>query len=406
MADPLTPFDLLLLAFKGIAVASLPVTWIWVRRAGRGPGDRLRRLAWVTAFFTFDLILFGGFTRLTDSGLGCPDWPGCYARANPFMASSHIREAEAAMPFGPVSMSKAWIEMIHRYLAMAVGVLIIVMLVTTVVRWRAARRRATGPGDRRMASPAFASGLLVLVLLQGAFGAWTVTQKLQPIFVTTHLLLGLTLFAALVWHALRLEPSDDRGPRAGTTSLRWIAGLAMAVLVVQVALGGWVSANYAVLACTEFPKCHGVWIPPMDFANAFHLWRPLGRAADGSFLTVEALTAIHWTHRGFAAVVLVAAATLAWRVRSIGGLRRTGLVLFGLLLLQLGTGLVNVLFAWPLVVAVLHNGGAAALVGVLVMINYRLASPRPPVFSHLARADRIRPSDFAGAHASSAFRTR
>ena len=279
-------FDLLLLAFKGIAIASLPLAWLWIGRAPKTGGDRLRRLAWVTAFLTFDLIVFGSFTRLTDSGLGCPDWPGCYAKANPFMAADAIHGAEAAAPYGPVSMNKAWIEMIHRYLAMAVGLLIIAMLVMSI------RRRMSAKGNSPAAYPGFVGGLLALVVVQGAFGAWTVTQKLQPIFVATHLLLGMALLAALVWHALRFEGAAPG--RSPSTATRWWGLGALTVLSVQIALGGWVSANYAVLACTDFPKCQGVWLPDMDLASGFHLWRQLGRDADGGFLSVAALTAIHW----------------------------------------------------------------------------------------------------------------
>ncbi len=377
-------FDLLLLAFKGVAIASLPLALIWIVRAPGEHGDRLHRLAWVTAFFTFDLIVFGGFTRLTDSGLGCPDWPGCYARANPFMAASDIHAAEAAMPTGPVTMNKAWIEMIHRYLAMAVGVLIIAMLVASVVR---VRRAAQSQGvGARIAFPGFVACMLVLVILQGAFGAWTVTQKLQPIFVSTHLLLGLALLAMLVWHALRFERVGGSHGIGGTNAFkglrvfRAVALIGATVLAVQIALGGWVSANYAVLACTDFPTCQGVWFPQMDFASGFHLWRELGRTADGGYLSVQALTAIHWIHRSFAWIVLIVLGTLAWRARRIPSLARMASLLAGLLVAQFASGLVNVVFAWPLVAAVLHNAGAAGLVACLVVINYRLS-----VLSRLAR---------------------
>ena len=366
----MTAFDLLLLAFKAIAIASLPLALVWIGRAERHGGDQLRRLAWVTAFVTFDLIVFGGFTRLTDSGLGCPDWPGCYAKANPFMAAPDIRGAESVLPYGPVTMTKAWIEMIHRYLAMAVGLLIIAMLVVALRRRFAARR---GAAKARPAFPAMAAGLLALVMLQGAFGAWTVTQKLQPIFVTTHLLLGLALLASLVWHALRFEnvpPSPD--PRTASITRR-IALAAAGVLVLQVALGGWVSANYAVLACTDFPTCQGVWLPSMD-SGGFQLWRELGRTAEGGYLSVEALTAIHWVHRSFAWVAFAVIGALAWRLRGEAALRRAAGVLGVLLASQFVTGLVNVVFAWPLVAAVLHNAGAAGLVATLAVINYRLSA--------------------------------
>lgn len=366
----MSAFDLLLLAFKGIAIASLPIALVWVGRVPNN-GDRLRRLAWVTVFITFDLIVFGGFTRLTDSGLGCPDWPGCYAKANPLMASQDIRVAETAMPYGPVSMTKAWIEMIHRYLAMAVGVLIVTMLVVSVRRgWRRRSGRTTLPAE-----PGLVTVLLGLVMLQGAFGAWTVTQKLQPIFVSMHLLLGLALLGLLIVHASQLD-ADGRGstfamPRA--PGLRLFAAFALAILVFQVALGGWVSANYAVLACSEFPKCQRAWLPEMDFAGGFHLWRDLGRSADGGELPLAALTAIHWVHRNVAWVVVIVMVVLGTWARRIGGLDRPVAVLWALLAAQCATGLVSVVFAWPLLAAVLHNAGAAGLLATLVVINYRLS---------------------------------
>ena len=371
-------FELLLLAFKGVAIASLPIAAVYVGRASNKRGDRLTRLAWVTAFLTFDLIVFGAFTRLTDSGLGCPDWPGCYAKANPFLAGRDIRDAEAAMPFGPVSMSKAWIEMIHRYLAMAVGALIVSMLAISVARVGRERGRAVRDGPAPVAEPAFAAGLLALVVVQGAFGAWTVTQKLQPLFVTTHLLLGMTLLAGLVLHALMLERhaishrSVSRPAAASPSGVRVVAMLALVVLACQIALGGWVSANYAVLACNDFPTCQGVWIPSMDFPGGFHPWRELGRTADGSYLSVAALTAIHWTHRCFAAAVLVVTGVLVVKLRQTAGLSRCAVALSALVLAQCLTGVVNVVFDWPLVAAVIHNAGAAALVTTLVVINYRL----------------------------------
>ena len=372
-------FDLLLLAFKGIAIASLPIAAVWVGRASRHGADRLRRLAWVTAFVTFDLIVFGGFTRLTDSGLGCPDWPGCYAKANPFMASTAIEQAETAMPFGPVTMAKAWIEMIHRYLAMAVGLLIVTMLIVSVARWWRGRRLAPATADARPpAFPGMTLTLLALVVMQGAFGAWTVTQKLQPIFVATHLMLGLGLLGTLIVHALRFggRPREIGDPALPS---RAFAAGALLLLALQIALGGWVSANYAVLACTDFPKCQGVWLPTMDFASGFHLWRALGRTEDGGYLSVAALTAIHWTHRSFAVVVFGVLGTLAWRSRRVPTLAAASVALGALLVLQFATGLVNVVFAWPLVAAVLHSAGAAGLVAALVVINYRL--PRNSVAS-------------------------
>ncbi len=354
--------DLILLGAKGVLVAMVPLALVWSARGS----DKLLRLAWVTVFFTFDLIVFGAFTRLTDSGLGCPDWPGCYARANPIAALSEIRAAEAAMPDGPVTLFKAWIEMLHRYLAMGVGLLILVMM---VLAWRNYWR------GQQAAKPWLASALFVLVCVQGAFGAWTVTQKLQPVIVTIHLLLGMALLALLTWQAMRLAPG--RVGAAYVPGLRGLAAWAGLVLVMQIALGGWVSTNYAVLACNDFPLCQGELMPAMDFANGFHLWRELGRSADNSFLPYPALTAIHWVHRNFAWLVLAIVGALAWRAARSPALRGLARWLAALLIAQVLTGVANVVFDWPLVAAVLHNAGAAAMVMVLVMLNYRFARLAP-----------------------------
>ncbi|TXT21161.1 MAG: hypothetical protein FD134_2752, partial [Gallionellaceae bacterium] len=184
---------LIQLAAIGLLVALLPLTIVWVS----SDPDKYRKLVWVTLFLTFDLIMFGAFTRLTDSGLGCPDWPGCYGQSNPVQAHADISAAEAALPTGPVTVVKAWIEMLHRYLAMCIGVLIIAL---TVIAWR--RKWQSGGTDTRF-SPAFSAALLGFVCLQGAFGAWTVTMKLQPVIVTIHLLLGMLLLALLAWLGAR-----------------------------------------------------------------------------------------------------------------------------------------------------------------------------------------------------------
>jgi cytochrome c oxidase assembly protein subunit 15 len=346
---------LLLLALKGTAVAAVPLLYV---RYSRDP-HKFRKLAWVTAFLTLDLIMFGSFTRLTDSGLGCPDWPGCYGHSNPVSAGESIRAAETAMPSGPVTMTKAWIEMVHRYFAMGVGLLIVILAVQAWVQ----RRR---DGAR---SPRLATAALVWVLAQGAFGALTVTMKLQPLIVTIHLLGGVGLLALLTWLALR--EGDGRRVQAAAP-LAALARWALAVVVVQVALGGWVSTNYAVMACPDVPLCQGELVPPMDFRHAFTLWRPLGMTGDGAAIPFQSLVAIHWTHRLFAIIVFVTVALLAWRAWNVPGLRRASRALLVLVLLQFATGLSNVALQWPLALAVAHSGGAALLVGLLIVVNYRL----------------------------------
>lgn len=350
---------LIQLAIIGLLAALLPLTVVWVS----SDSNKYRKLVWVTVFLTFDLIMFGAFTRLTDSGLGCPDWPGCYGHANPVQAHEHISAAEAAMPHGPVTVMKAWIEMIHRYLAMAVGVLIVSMTVIAWRMWLKSKRQ-----DRNF-SPGRPTLLLGFVCLQGAFGAWTVTLKLQPIIVTIHLLLGMTLLAMLTWLAAR---QDDHVPVAlSAASLRAPAAGAMALLFTQIALGGWVSTNYAAMACIDFPLCHGELMPPMDFANGFALWRDLGMTAGGDYLPFPALTSIHWVHRMFAFAVVLFVLWLAQRARKIDGLRRTALWLQTVVAVQFLTGMLTVFLKWPLALAVLHNGGAAVLVLLLAMLNYQ-----------------------------------
>jgi cytochrome c oxidase assembly protein subunit 15 len=355
---------LIWLALKAIAIAALPLAYVWLSKAA----DKHRKLAWVTAFLTFDLILFGSFTRLTDSGLGCPDWPGCYGHSNPLSAGEPIRAAETALPSGPVTMTKAWIEMLHRYFAMAVGFLIIVLMVQAW--WRHRQRGRTAPAGR---GPWLATAVFVTVCLQGAFGAWTVTLKLQPVIVTIHLLGGMTLLALLAWLALREAPPAPLP--AAARGLRPLALAAFIVLAVQIALGGWVSTNYAVLACPDFPLCQGRLAPPgMDFSAGFTLWRDLGMTSSGTPIPYQALVAIHWVHRSVAYVVLGGLGLLAWRLWDVDGLSRLARALAITATVQLLTGLSNVVLAWPLLLAVLHNGGAAVLVALLVAINYRLAA--------------------------------
>ena len=358
---------LLQLLIIAILVALLPLGWVWVAN----DHDKYRKLVWVTLFFTFDLIVFGAFTRLTDSGLGCPDWPGCYSHANPMQVIEKIDAAAALMPNGPVTRVKAWIEMIHRYLAMGIGILITILMVSAWRFWRTGQREQT---------PLLPTLLFFLVCIQGAFGRWTVTLKLQPVIVTVHLLLGMLLLALLANLAARQTPSRLIGsvpaqvlaPHLRLSALRpWIVAGAL-MLLVQLALGAWVSTNYAALACPDFPMCHGSWWPQMDFAHGFTLWRELGKTGAGDFLPYSALTAIHWAHRGFALLLALVLAGLAWRARYACPDLARNLAL--VLVLQLASGSAAVFFAWPLGLAVLHNAGAALLVLVLSMLHYRVSA--------------------------------
>lgn len=320
---------------------------------------RYRKLVYFTWFLTLDLIMFGAFVRLTDSGLGCPDWPGCYGKITPIGASRHIEEALAAMPYGAVSFPKAWIEMIHRYVGSLLGLLIIAIV---YMAWR--HRKVLGN------TPRLAIVTLIAVCVQGAFGAWTVTHQLMPIIVTTHLLGGMGLLALMTWLAAREKPHPDTRP-ASRGYLPWMAA-GLVLLFIQIALGGWVSTNYAALACMDFPTCHGQWLPPMDFESGYSLIRGLGQLPSGEMISQQALTAIHWVHRNFAAVVFLYVGALALKLRKDPGLAGPATLLLALLLAQLLTGLTTIFFEWPLLIAVLHNGGAAGLVLVSVTLIVRL----------------------------------
>ncbi len=345
------------LMLLGVVIALGPLAWVWLRSRHASPAHRLRMLTLVTLFLTFDLVLFGAFTRLTDSGLGCPDWPGCYGSASPVGASASIAAAQEAMPTGPVTFSKAWIEMIHRYLATGVGVLIMVLMAVT---WL----------ERRHVTVSFWWPFLtfVWVCVQGAFGALTVTMKLFPAIVTLHLLGGMILLALLRAQAVAYTLAQPRGPMSVPLggNLRFWLWIVFALVWVQIALGGWVSTNYAVLACRDFPTCQGSWWPVMHFSEGFTLWRELGMNRSGDAIAFPALTAIHYVHRLAAYVVLLALLWMAKRLWSVPGMRGTAIALLLLALWQLASGLSNVVLEWPLVAAVAHTGGAAALVIVLM----------------------------------------
>lgn len=352
------------LGLTGLLVALLPLTMVWVS----ADANKYRKLVWIAVFLTVDLIMFGGFTRLSDSGLGCPDWPGCYGSANPFLAHEHIVAAETLMPTGPVTVVKAWIEMTHRYLAMAIGVLIVAMMVQAWRQWRKNRREEF--------APALPTALFFFVCLQGAFGAWTVTLKLQPVIVTIHLLLGMGLLSLLVWLGGRQDHAVSPVLRADADAfvLRPVRALAIfsaVLLAVQIALGGWVSTNYAALACADFPLCGGKVIPEMDFEHAFYLWRELGKTAAGHYLPFSALTAIHWVHRNFALIVLAVIGYTVFRAWKLPSLRGTARMIALVLALQAATGMATIYLNWPLAIAVMHNGGAALLVLLLTMLNYK-----------------------------------
>jgi heme a synthase len=351
------------LMIMGLIVAVGPLAWVWLRSRNAPVARRLQVLTLVTLFLTFDLVVFGAFTRLTDSGLGCPDWPGCYGHASPVGAQLHIEAAQTAMPTGPVTFPKAWIEMIHRYLATGVGVMILTLAVTS---WL----------DRKRVhiSPWWPTFTLVWVCLQGAFGALTVTMKLFPAIVTMHLLGGMGLLALLKVQAVLYTQAQSGLGKLSAVALpmrvRQLTLVTFGLLWLQIALGGWVSTNYAVLACTDFPACQNSLWPAMNFREGFTLWRELGAGLNGDNISFAALTAIHYVHRLSAYVVFAAVLALTVNLHHVPALRKQAQWLGGLALLQLATGLGNVLLGWPLVAAVAHTGGAAAMVIVLTGIVF------------------------------------
>ena len=316
-------------------------------------------LATVLAFF---VVVLGAYVRLSDAGLGCPDWPGCYGHIGAPETAAQQARAMEAFPDKPIEVHKAWKEMIHRY---AAGILGLLVLAIAVLAWK--RRAQIGN------SPALATFLLALIIFQALLGMWTVTLLLKPVIVTTHLIGGMTTLVLLVWLALRAHSKRSGGE---ATSLRAPALLALAVVAAQIVLGGWVSSNYAALACTDFPTCNGAWKPAMDFGPAFHLTRELGMAADGGLLSRESLVAIHWVHRLGALITFVVVGVVALMAIRRVPLRGIGVAILLLLVLQVALGISNVLLSLPLPVAVAHNAVAALLLIALVVLNFRVGRAR------------------------------
>ena len=318
----------------------------------------IRKLAVISLLLAFVVVVLGAYVRLSDAGLGCPDWPGCYGQLSPHHAQAEIQAAQSVNAQGPVSMPKAWKEMIHRYIASTLGVLILAIAFLSLRRFS------------REGVSAFAAVLLVgVVVFQGLLGMWTVTLLLKPAIVSMHLLGGLSVLGMLTWILLR-ESGVAR--HAAGIKLAGAARLGLILLILQIALGGWVSTNYAALACPDFPTCQNSWLPNMDFANAFHMFRELGRTAEGELLSGAAMTAIHFAHRVGAVFVGAYLLAFAWRLKRHDEMRGIALILIIAVCAQIALGISNVVFNLPLPVAVAHNAIAALLVIVTVAINYRL----------------------------------
>lgn len=319
----------------------------------------LRYLSLAGAVFTAVVILVGAWTRLVDAGLGCPDWPGCYGA----LAVPDAGTAALHSPDTPLEVSKAWVEMTHRYLASSLGLLV----VSLVVIGARLRRRTGYPWRLSLV-------LLAAILLQGAFGAFTVTLKLWPQVVTLHLLGGIGLLTLFLWLHLRLslcwrnQAPQYRMASASRLGRAW--WLVIALLVAQLLLGGWTSSNYAGLACLGFPTCNGQWLPALDWGEGFHLTQSVGPSYLHGSLHAEARTAIHFAHR-LGALALVAALTLLWSRRRGRPERPWLTAALGVCLLQVSLGAANVLLWLPLWLALLHTGGAVALVICVTMAAWR-----------------------------------
>ncbi|RMQ49158.1 hypothetical protein ALQ04_00335 [Pseudomonas cichorii] len=319
------------------------------------PGFRIALLATLLALF---VVLLGAYTRLTHAGLGCPDWPGCYGFISVPASDRQLAHALLHFPGSPVHVEKGWSEMIHRYFA---GGLTLAIAWLAIQAWQ--RRKLSGQPLKLPLS------LLGVVLLQAAFGMWTVTLKLWPQVVTAHLLGGVATLSLLFLLTLRLSGALAPLPQVPARLRRW-AALGLLLVTLQIALGGWVSANYAALACTDVPTCQGQWWPDTDFTNGFHLTQHIGPNYLGGKLDNEARTAIHLSHRVGALLVTGTLLSLAWQLKRAGlkGMASGLLLALGM---QIALGIGNVLLHQPLSLALAHSAGGAGLMLTLILINFR-----------------------------------
>lgn len=322
-----------------------------------------KRLTFFATLLALIVVSFGAYTRLTDSGLGCPDWPGCYGTLSVPESIDQIEKAQAVYPDSPVEIEKAWIEMIHRYIAGILGIMILVIALMSI--------RLREQINYSLKWPFF---LLGLVIFQAALGMWTVTLLLKPAVVTSHLLGGMTVLGILTF-LMHRNYGTHRENFVSNKFERKIIRFSLVLLFIQIALGGWTSTNYAALACTDYPTCHGSLIPEMDFYNAFTIFRELGVTSIGEPLSLEALHAIQWVHRIGAIVLLVYLLFVAYILKVNQGFNMWRNVLILVISLQFIIGIANLLLHLPIVLATLHNLGAALLVVILVGINSRITKP-------------------------------
>jgi len=317
----------------------------------------------VATLLALVVVVLGAYTRLSDAGLGCPDWPGCYGHIGVPDNQAEVSAANQAFPDRPVEAAKAWKEMIHRY---AAGILGLAVLALFLQAWFGKL------GDRGLSS-----GLLVLVSFQAALGMWTVTLLVKPLIVSAHLLGGLATLS-LLW-LLTLRRSRRVTRITVSPGQKKVAMFMLLVVIAQILLGGWTSTNYAALACVGLPQCNGQWLPTMDFANGFKLWHGLGIDYEGGILDSPARVAIHFSHRlgALITLVVVGSGVIGFLMTATSsGIRGCALWVGAFLLVQLSLGLANVWFFLPLPVAIAHNGVAALLLLAIVTLNYMTTSDR------------------------------
>ena len=330
-------------------------------------------LALVATILASLVVGMGAYTRLVHAGLGCPDWPGCYGFLVVPETAEQIATAEKLFPDAPVEPGKGWAEMIHRYIAGAL-MLLVLALVFQAVKYR------KEPG-RPVKLPLF---ILGLVILQAAFGMWTVTLKLWPQVVTAHLLGGFATFSLLFLLTVRLSGIDWKAIPSkvkGVRTLKALGIIGLLVVIMQISLGGWTSSNYAALACPDLPGCQGQWLPPMNFSEGFDVGQSIGPNYLGGQLHAEARTAIHFAHRLGAILTFILLSILVWQTFKVShamtdeyrnSLRLLAAFVFMALIVQVCLGLSNIIWSLPLNIAVAHNLGGALLLISMVAYNYRL----------------------------------
>ncbi len=320
----------------------------------------LHRLAVIASIVAFCVIVLGAYVRLSHAGLGCPDWPGCYGQLSWPVEAQEIQNANQVFPERPVESEKAWKEMVHRYLA---GTLMLLVLAINFLAWKS----KNGQSGFRLSTGI----LLAVILFQAALGMWTVTLKLWPIVVMAHLLGGLVTFSILIWLALRSKDPNAYTPSLVQKQMRPLIILSFAVLTIQLALGGWTSANYSALACPDFPACQGQWWPETNFKEGFVLWRQIGVDYEGGVLDLPSRVAIQMAHRIGALVTLLVLGMLAFRLSRNRVTRRSAVLLAVLLTTQVTLGILNILLYLPLPNAVAHNAVGALLVATMIWLLHR-----------------------------------